>query len=95
MADWKYGWPHKIYVSEFPNPQAGKLRQISYTMSGDGVKRDIVERPEPPTTTVKWYNVHLKDLEPDAFAALAELIAKQTGVFFEMDAGRLGYRCPR
>lgn len=94
-ADWKYGWPHKFYVHGFPNPQVGKLRQISYTMSGDGVKRDIIERPEPPTTTVKWYNEHLRDLEPTAFAALAELLAKQTGVFFETDAGRLGYRCPR
>lgn len=24
-ADWKYGWPHKFYVSNIPNPNHGKL----------------------------------------------------------------------
>lgn len=24
-SDWKYGWPHKFYISEIPNPNAGKL----------------------------------------------------------------------
>lgn len=23
-ADWKYGWPHKFYVDNIPNPHAGK-----------------------------------------------------------------------
>jgi|SRR5471030_543119 len=24
VADWKYGWPHKIYVEGIPNPKAGQ-----------------------------------------------------------------------
>lgn len=24
-ADWKYGWPHKLYVEQIPNPHAGIL----------------------------------------------------------------------
>jgi hypothetical protein len=24
-ADWKYGWPHKLYVDDVPNPHVGQL----------------------------------------------------------------------
>lgn len=24
-SDWKYGWPHKFYVKDIPNPQAGAM----------------------------------------------------------------------
>lgn len=27
-ADWKYGWPHKFYVTNIPNPHAGKTVEI-------------------------------------------------------------------
>lgn len=26
-SDWKYGWPHKFYVDNIPNPVAGQMRR--------------------------------------------------------------------
>lgn len=33
-SDWKYGWPHKFYVSEIPNVNVGKLSRSSSLSTG-------------------------------------------------------------
>lgn len=30
VADWKYGWPHKVYI-DFPNPEPDRIRVVSHT----------------------------------------------------------------
>lgn len=61
-ADWKYGWPHKFYVS------GGSV--------GHG----------------KWYNNHLLELTPEAFAILAPRLVPGPGVVFERDEKGVKYR---
>lgn len=48
-----------------------------------------------PTLTGKFYNVHLEELEADAFEALTGELTKRTGIeFFRNDDGKLMYRAP-
>lgn len=47
-----------------------------------------------PHTHAKWYNEHLKDLSPEAFAVLAPLLEKHAGTRFEMVDGKLAYSAP-
>lgn len=49
-ADWKYGWPHKLYVAGIPNPHAGLL-EIT-TMSSEPMEDCVpitVDRYDPVT----------------------------------------------
>lgn len=48
----------------------------------------------PPTAHAKWYNEHLQDLSPEAFAVLAPLLEKHAGIRFEMIDGKLAYSAP-
>lgn len=47
FADWKYGWPHKVYIDGVPNPQAGR--------------RPMYRDAAPSTTPAKFYTIHMKD----------------------------------
>lgn len=42
-SDWKYGWPHKFYVEEIPDPEAGQLRRAG------GISLGCDERGVPRT----------------------------------------------
>lgn len=66
--------------------------------SSDGKPRYrlSVFQPDDPTTHGKFYNEHLNDLSPEAFAELAPLLEQRTGIKFGRDEqGRLGYSAPR
>lgn len=129
-ADWKYGWPHKFYVDNIPNPNAGGMSYFTSTRiagdvptiaelnkmqeyadtpgyevrtvatgrfseeTGKPLYELAVFRPEGPTTHGKWYNTHLKDLSPEAFAVLAQMIEQRAGIRFVMDGGELKYAAP-
>lgn len=99
VADWKYGWPHKVYVSGVPNPLAGvpTVRSARYFRHADGVDRVELgaPSPEPPTLTEKFYTEHLLDAgyDDEAHGALVDELWKRTGIRFERRDGRLFYRC--
>lgn len=63
---------------------------------GDGTPRYslAVFEPDGSTTHAKWYNEHLKDLSPEAFAELALLLEKHAGIRFEMTEKGLMYAAP-
>lgn len=111
VADWKYGWPHKVYVHGIPNPNAGNFVCKSYR-SGPGkltemeldviraqvpagghikvVQNDIrheirTMEPDAPTTWAKWYNIHLTELDDEAFAAMAAVLKAKTGITWNKD----------
>lgn len=46
----------------------------------------------PAGLSAKWYNAHLHDLEGEALAAVADLIARLGGVRFDLEGERLHYR---
>lgn len=50
VADWKYGWPHKIYV-DWPNPRPDELRLTGSTSEGSEPRYD--EATGQPTHRVK------------------------------------------
>lgn len=98
VAGWKYGWPHKIYVSGIPNPLAGvpTIRSWRYFTDANGVgQRESGEpRPEPATMTEKFYTEHLLDegYDDEAFKSITDAIAARTGLRFEVREGKLFYR---
>jgi hypothetical protein len=62
---------------------------------GNGPGYRVVKfSPAPAQTHAKFYNEHLKDLEPATFAVVAELLKDKAGIRFELDAGRLRYAAP-
>jgi hypothetical protein len=72
-ADQKYGWPHKAYFTDVPNPHAGMLESrasANFQHKPDWIK--VGERewrepgePAPKTTDGKFYTVHLQDATPE------------------------------
>lgn len=63
-ADWKYGWPHKLYVENAPNRYAGELEIRSCT-SHRGTTTAGPEEKAPDRTWGKFYSIHLQDCEID------------------------------
>lgn len=132
-SDWKYGWPHKFYVTGIPNTNVGKLSQESsmslredeepsaedlarakswlqpggevrivehdatwgYTKGGNLRRSLAAFNPQRSTTHGKWYNTHLQELNPVAFSAMVEMLAKQTHIRFEMVGHKLHFMAPR
>lgn len=97
-SDWKYGWPHKFYVYEIPNPLAGQTVQMgSESKRVDG---QIVSSPilgaAPSTQQSKWYNEHLLDdgFDEEAQDALIKVLADQAGIQFTLDGKKLTYSAP-
>jgi hypothetical protein len=85
-SDWKYGWPHKFYVEDIPNPQAGKRvcngSDNGAPTYGEGAKH----------THAKWYNIHLKDLEGEAFEAVVAVLRERTKIEFSRDEKGIKFR---
>lgn len=109
-SDWKYGWPHKFYVENIPNPLAGKeckvyvscgilneadLAEGGWEKHGDVFRQLHSGYKAPPHTHAKWYNDHLGDLDDDAFQLLSEALAKRAGVTFRRSGGKLSFAAPR
>jgi hypothetical protein len=62
LADMKYGWPHKWYISGAPNPFAGMMEIRSYKSDVDGKQLSGPEEAAKATTDHgKFYTIHLND----------------------------------
>ena len=48
--------------------------------------------PAPQFTHAKWYNEHLLDLSPEAFAVVTPVLLEKAGIDFRVEDGRLRYR---
>lgn len=90
-ADWKYGWPHKFYIDGVPNERAGETVEVG-SEGGFGMQRRPIMGQAPVHAYLKFYSEHLLDCEPAEFAELAQLIAAQTRIMFEVKEGELYYR---
>lgn len=71
-SDWKYGWPHKFYVDDIPNPYAGRLvSRVSSSGPGEPKADDRarMERYVKPGGKVIWTQEEsrwkAKVMEPD------------------------------
>lgn len=62
-ADWKYGWPHKLYL-EVRNPFAGRP-MIDTCTYREGEKVLGAPRSAPEFEHVKFYSAHVLDLVDD------------------------------
>lgn len=96
-ADFKYGWPHKLYVDGIPNPHAG-IPEVRCSGSGyaepdkDPLKDwtqqshgrwSWREKPKPASATThgKFYTEHLQDATPED----REVIERAAGISFTFD----------
>lgn len=94
VADWKYGWPHKLYISGIPNPKAGEMIEFVSRIYHDGEKsvEEKKQEPAPKTTWAKFYNEHMLDLVgTPKFELVADEIFKRTRIHFKMQEGKLFY----
>lgn len=87
-ADWKYGWPHKFYIRNVPNPIAGQQIKVG---ASDG--KPIMGQASK-TAGMKWYNVHLEDLDDVEFSKLATAIFEKTKIEFKRDEKGIKYKAP-
>lgn len=79
-ADFKYGWPHKVYVDRAPNRYEGELEVRWWGPDGPG--------PEEPAKAVTWgkfYTVHLQDATPEDRLT----IQRAMGLMFEFQGDHL------
>jgi hypothetical protein len=95
-ADWKYGWPHKFYVQNIPNPLAGQRVKVgSRSWMEDGErKEEAMYGDAPKFQHGKWYNEHLLDLDEATYIKLRELILKHADIEFNRENGGLRYTAP-
>lgn len=89
-AGMKYGWPHKLYVENMPNPKAGEQCRVGSRHNGAGEPEPIMGAA-PTYVYAKFYTQHLTDLSPEALVELAKLIKDQTGITFERDERGVKY----
>lgn len=95
-ADMKYGWPHKAYFHDVPNPHAGLLESRStatYKVREDWVQTSHGWRdpgtPAAPTVMWKFYTIHLLDATPEDRA----VIEQHLGLHFEFsESGQVSWR---
>lgn len=97
-ADKKYGWPHKAYFEGIPNPHAGLLEVRASANYKPEHHEDWVqcgdhwhEPPQPagPTTSGKFYSVHLLDATPEE----RDVIEAHLGLHFDFkDDGGVAWK---
>lgn len=91
-ADWKYGWPHKFYVSGIANPIAGREIKCG-SMSENGKTTPIMGKASA-TLTEKFYSVHLQDMSASDLEEIGALIFEKTRIQFSRDEKGLKYFRP-
>ena len=92
-ADWKYGWPHKFYC-DVPNPDEGAQVVVSTYSNGTAPPEDTLGSASA-FLHVKFYNVHLLDVDEEEFEALAQSLHQYTGIMFaKKEDGELYYSAP-
>jgi len=80
-ADRKYGWPHKFYVDNAPNPYEGQPEVRGATSVG-GVT--TYHDPQPAGKAYgKFYTVHLQDATEEE----REIIEQALRIHFEFAGG--------
>lgn len=82
VADWKYGWPHKIYLT-IPSINPEERRKTGISADGSPMWGTYA------TITLKFYTEHLigyPELERDA-----PVIKQVTGILFSVREGKLHY----
>lgn len=88
MADLKYGYPHKVYVTtkEIIRPE----QEFQHGLDFD--KKPIMRKGYSPF--IKFYTEHLMDegIDEEAFASIAEVLSKHTGFIFERDEKGLKWK---
>lgn len=89
-ADWKYGWPHKLYIEGVPNELAGQTVEVG-SESGPGYRKPIMG-VAGPHAFIKFYTQHIGDMPDDRIRVLSDIIEKQTGISFEKDDVGLRWR---
>lgn len=83
-ADFKYGWPHKVYVDNAPNRYAGQL-EIRQWGPGDKAGPEV---PARSTAHAKFYTLHLQEATPEE----REVIERAMGLRFAFEAGAIRWR---
>lgn len=85
MADWKYGWPHKLYIDGLPNPWKGVEVVVSSTYQyGKIIEGSEVRAPGGPHVHAKFYSIHLLDLYGVALTKFLEALHKHTRLRFDV-----------
>jgi hypothetical protein len=97
-ADRKYGWPHKAYFTDIPNPHAGLLESRASANFKPKEHPDWIQVdehhwrepgvPAPDKTYGKFYTVHLMDATPEE----RETIETHLGLHFDfMEGGKVSW----
>lgn len=97
-SDWKYGWPHKFYIENIPNPNRDAVAEIgmkSYPGPDGEPVHESIMGPQGNFNS-KWYNVHLTDqgYDEESRAALMKRLSEASGIEWVIDEGKLSYRAP-
>lgn len=77
-ADFKYGWPHKVYVESAPNRYAGEM-EVRSQVYENGKVTNGPEAPAAALTHGKFYTLHLMDANIEQRA----IIERAMGLQFE------------
>lgn len=90
-SDWKYGWPHKFYITY---PSKPYIHKVSSTYV-NGVETDVRFK-EMNTRHGKFYSTHLADATQDQIRQWNKVALPLLGVAFDLhdDAG-VCYYAPR
>jgi hypothetical protein len=100
-SDWKYGYPHKFYVTEIPNPHPDTQVLLGYAVGGrdesGGVRgiRNVVWRPSGLLHS-KFYSEHLLDegFDDEALDLVCRALHVHTGILFSIKDDKLAYSAP-
>lgn len=88
-CDWKYGYPHKFYVSIPIEP----VRRCIGSSWIDGARGDF-RYSEVKSEFGKFYSVHLLDATTEQREEWRKHVEPLIGVVFEMHGSELKYRAP-
>ena len=90
VADWKYGWPHKVYI-EWPSPSPDEQRETGCKYEGGKITERYYGTYR--TLQLKFYTEHLA--EWPELAKHADLIERRIGIRFEMTERGLHWKRTR
>lgn len=87
VTDWKYGYPHKVYVSSIPHPYEGRRFKVGSDFDGSPKYAD-----EGPAWA-KFYTWHLLDegYDGEALGVVTRALLDWTGIRFSVLDGRLTF----